>query len=152
MVEMEMVLMKVTLQQEQQDSWLWTPSSDEIYSVRTTYLHFLDPLVTELQPVFKLIWSKRIPSKVSALIWRVLLHRVQAKVNLRSWHIIQAEQNALCFFCRCVDKETNHLFFSFPLSYKVWSACYGWLSLSLSLPKRESLNILQSYFPSLNSS
>src|ERR1044072_8481930 len=114
------------------------------------YKLILPPQQREEDPVFKLIWSNLIPSKVAAFTWRAILDRVQTKENLHKMRIITDAQDTLCSFCNQALESSTHLLFSCPFTLAVWNLCYGWLGVQSALPNNCTAHLLQHSLPSLS--
>lgn len=89
-------------------------------------------------PMYKILWQG-----VVLFGWRVLWGRIQTKQNLDKRIIIPAELSLVCVFCLDKEESLEHLLFTCPFSYQVWSSFYKWLGVSTVLPENYWQHFLQ---------
>lgn len=92
-------------------------------------------------PIFQEIWKLNIPSKVTCLIWRVMLDRLPTKDNLRMRNIILEESDLLCPLCNYHRESAQHLFISCLLVSSIWYEYYGWTSSDFVIVVLKNLSI-----------
>nr|KYP33718.1 hypothetical protein KK1_045404 [Cajanus cajan] len=63
--------------------------------------------------MYRYLWSKLIPSKVSSFGWRVILDRIPTKQNLIKRKVLPSNV-ASCVWCGLCEETSSHLFFEFP--------------------------------------
>lgn len=90
----------VALKREDHDSWIWEAASDGVFSVKSAYEVLLGPTLVEASPVFKKLRKIVAPSKALSFIWRVMLDRIQTKINLKRRGILQQGPQCLCVLCQ----------------------------------------------------
>jgi hypothetical protein len=124
---------------EVRDKWVWDPNVVEGFSVKSCY-GALDTLLLPnriFSPLesFALnnIWKGVVPSKVSALVWQVLLDRIPTKENLVRRGILLNEA-AGCDLCDGVSETSKHLFLHCRFTAAVWYEVCRWLGLILVIP------------------
>jgi hypothetical protein len=106
---------------------------------RTLYVYLQRTLLAQsiLSPfdqfVFKNIWRSVVPSKVSALMWQLLLDRIPTRVNLCKRGIITLD-TTLCPLCGRDPETARHLFLHCPFAAAVWYALNRWLGVMVVLP------------------
>ncbi|XP_057425853.1 uncharacterized protein LOC130719213 [Lotus japonicus] len=122
------------------DSWKWVPDQFGIYSVKSAYMLLSGSVPVQGDNMFRLLWSLKAPSNAIALAWKVLINRIQTKVNLNRRGIVL---NSACPLCSTSDESTDHLFFSCPIVWKVWSKISAWFSVFSVLPADSSGHFLQ---------
>jgi hypothetical protein len=66
------------------------------------------------------------PTKFVIHGWRVLLNRIATKEHLYAKGIINSDC-ILCVFCLSDIESRNHVLFSCPFAYGVWTSIYRWL-------------------------
>jgi hypothetical protein len=121
------------------DSWLWREDKTAGFTVKSCYLllvsKFSEQRVLDhcAVTVFSRLWKGRVPSKVCAFSWQMLLNRIQTKVNLCRRGIIH-HQNINCVFCGAVEESTVHLFLHCEKSALVWYAIMKWLGFVIIIP------------------
>lgn len=125
------ILFSVALIKEREDEWVWTLDSSGHYTTKSVY-SFLEinaiPIIThqvDAPLAFKVLWKGKVPSKVLAFSWQILLDRIPTKVNLFSRQVLLSQQSLLCVFCGSDVETIDHLFMSVSLAYLVWTKVYG---------------------------
>jgi hypothetical protein len=83
--------------------------------------------------IHKNIWKGVVPSKVSALVWQVLLDRIPTKQNLVRRGILLNEA-AGCVLCDGATETSKHLFLHCRFTAAVWYEVYRWLGFILVIP------------------
>lgn len=78
------------------------------------------------------MWSTSAPSNPICLSWKVLLDRVQSKVNLVKRYV--SLPSAVCSLCATSLEFTDHLFFPCPFAWQVWARIVNWLGWSCVFP------------------
>lgn len=114
------------------DKWVWTKDGSGSYSVSSAYETIFQFEIAESGPVFQWLWKVWAPSNARALGWRVLLDRVQTRVNLVRRNI--PIQNSSCPWCEAADEATIHLFFHCNFAWQVWSLILNWLGILFVVP------------------
>ncbi|XP_057418180.1 uncharacterized protein LOC130712363 [Lotus japonicus] len=147
---LQQMLIPISLQQGTGDKWRWIHEADGVYTVSSAYAYLLDPIADMEELVFKNAWSGIAPSNVSAFVWRVLLDRVQTKVNLQRRNIISGEEAVRCVLCHAAEESTRHLFFSCNRVAPLWNSCYRWIGLVTVLPEDRLTHIMQHDIPFLS--
>lgn len=147
---LKQLLRPARLLQMGKDAWRWLPESEGKYTVSSAYKVLLGPIEGEDYVLFKQVWSGIAPSNVSALVWKVVIDRIQSKANLRRRNIIHTKDEAKCVLCNMEEETTDHLFFSCQKTGEVWNCCYNWLGISTVLPKDRKSHMLQHALLMLN--
>lgn len=119
----------------QPDRWAWVKENSGVFTVSSAY----DILRGEFEDlegkeVYTNLWATKAPSNLIALAWKVLLNRVQTKINLRRRNALPPSVPTTCVLCLQQEESSSHLFFSCPLSSKLWKQVYGWFGLCTVLP------------------
>lgn len=128
------------------DKWTWLPSSDGAYSVNSAYIFLQEPLLTEPDPVFDVIWRSLVPSKVKAHGWRCLLDRLPTSENLLKRRVLATAEQAVCKLCHGEIESSSHLLFSCTVAMDIWKEIYKWLGISTALPQTARSHLLQFQF------
>jgi hypothetical protein len=137
--EFLILLNHVTLSSEE-DTWEWRLENGGSFSVKSTYCLVSNLSVTgavvspEAAWVFKVIWKCPAPSKVSALLWKLLHDRMPTKVNLFRRRITQVQGDQVCSFCGNCAETSIHLLLYCDFALGVWRGIHDWLGLSLQFP------------------
>lgn len=65
-----------------------------------------------------------------ALAWRVLIDRVQTRIDLARKNVLLVNVALACGLCAIEEEySSQHLFFSCVVAWQVWMKLYGWLGL-----------------------
>ncbi|KAK6132484.1 hypothetical protein DH2020_033784 [Rehmannia glutinosa] len=111
------------------DRWVWHFTKNGKYSVKSAYHTIIAnpnsfPEATPLtssssgpDPVWKILWKLKVPSRVLHFAWRLLTDTLPSPQNLarRSLSVPQS-----CPLCLSTDSSLSHLFFLCSFSDKVW--------------------------------
>jgi hypothetical protein len=130
----------------EEDSWVWRPAIDDGFSVKSMYMYLESNLPLQVHRTdlelfaFRYIWKTGVPSKVSALVWQLLLNRIPTKDNLCYRGVVRQE-DALCSICDSATETSTHLFLHCSFAASVWYAINRWLGVIVILPP----SVLMSY-------
>jgi hypothetical protein len=114
-----------------EDFIAWGPTSHGRYTVRSGYYlqwrHQFGPSAPQLalpgssatNPVWKILWKIKVPSKVKIFIWRALHDIVPLKCILANRHV---GTSASCPICGVGPEDVLHLLFLFPPATQLWEA------------------------------
>lgn len=91
---------------------------------------------------FQKLWDVKAPSNVLALAWKVLLDRIQSKVNLSRRGILLNPSQMLCPFCDQFEETTMHLLFNCIHSWRVWQQVLLWLGIYTALPGEGKMHFM----------
>ena len=91
----------------------------------------------------KAIWKLKVPPKINFLLWRIFRNRLPSCYNLLSRNIRVDEGNYNCKFCLYTLETMEYLLVGCPVITEVWNACYGWINLSVMLPRSISDHFCQ---------
>jgi len=81
--ECSALLNNITLQENVLDTWRWQLDPIRGYSVKESYRYITDTDETLDRTLVDDVWLKQIPSKVSLLVWRLLLNRLLTRSLFR---------------------------------------------------------------------
>ncbi|MCI32404.1 hypothetical protein A2U01_0053617, partial [Trifolium medium] len=79
------------------DSWIWRPDPDGVFTVNSSYkllaeeLRVEEDLEEEIVKVFDHIWDSPAPSKVIAFSWQLLYDRIPTRRNLEARGLLGSE-------------------------------------------------------------
>ena len=132
------VLENVKIDPNSSDTWVWTADPENIFTVKSAYEELVVNGPTDESSAMKLVWLKLVPSKVNVLAWRIILDRVQTRDKLKNCNIISQRGNVRCVLCEDEEENKNHLFFSCPVAYNIWSLCYTWVGFESVFPLEAS--------------
>jgi hypothetical protein len=110
------------------------------YSVKSTYevvsnlLIIRNSVSPDLETAFKAIWKCYSPSKVSGLVWMVLLDRLPTRENLFRRHVTAADGDRRCVFCGDCLETATHIFLYCKVIILVWGQIFVWLGFHFELP------------------
>lgn len=108
-------------------SWEWLGDNTGNYSVKSAY-HLL---TSEQNPcsdsLYKNVWNKYVPSKVTAFSWRAVRNRLPTLDNLVSRGVLQGNTNSLCSGCHLAMETVSHLFFVCKLYSNMWIQLLHWV-------------------------
>lgn len=140
--ELMRIISTVQLVRGKQDSWCCIKEGSGLYTVSSANEELMNFDISEDDQVFNYLWASLGPSNAKALGWRVLLDRVQTKVNLLKRNM--PISNGTCPFCSRDDESTNYLFFSCLLTWRVWAAVarrLGWVIVFLAQQRNICSNL-----------
>ncbi|GAB4827557.1 hypothetical protein Ancab_040031 [Ancistrocladus abbreviatus] len=105
------------------DVWTWKAESSGCYTVKSAYS--LIRGFRTAQPVQSLsrVWTRLLPGKVSAFLWRALLDRIPSRANLYKRNI---DIKINCSRCQAVMEDTQHVLLDCPFAYNVWLLHAQW--------------------------
>lgn len=149
--ELQRVIADKPLFEGVMDSRIWTAEPGGAYSVRSAYKSLQKNEGLNKDPIFRLLWIPAAPSNICAFTWKVLLNRIPTRMNLLRRHIMPSSEVANCPVCLEAEESVDHLFILCPYAVKVWTLCYCWLGLQLTLPEICRKHLLQHEFPGFNS-
>ncbi|XP_057426093.1 uncharacterized protein LOC130719485 [Lotus japonicus] len=86
-------------------------------------------LVSEERLVFRRLWKAKAPSGLLALAWRVLIGKVQTKIDLARRNALPVNTSLSCGLCAVEEESCKHLFFTCGVSWKVWMEICFWLGV-----------------------
>ncbi|GKV32323.1 hypothetical protein SLEP1_g40939 [Rubroshorea leprosula] len=134
--------------QEQKDRWEWKHDKDGVYAVKTAYNVLSSNNGHGKAWIYKRIWSRLVPTKVSAFAWQAIQDRIPTKINLFRRGIITDPNQVLCGLCGESSEDSNHLFIHCRNTCPVWQKCLQWWGISSVMPNtcHESFEQHHSYF------
>ncbi|GKV00746.1 hypothetical protein SLEP1_g13385 [Rubroshorea leprosula] len=134
--------------QDQNDRWEWKHDKEGVYVVKTTYNLLSSNNGRDKAWIHKRIWSRLIPTKVSAFTWQALQDRLPTKINLFRRGIITDPNQVLCGLCGESTKDSNHLFIHCRVTCSVWHKCLQWWRIATVTPNtcQETFEQHQSFF------
>lgn len=99
----------------QRDAWVWTKDSSGSYTVSSAYDGIQEDFTDDGNGVFCKLWAvKAPPSNQLAFAWRVLIDRVQTKVDLSRRNALPASVSTLCAICSISNESRSfaHSYFA----------------------------------------
>jgi ribonuclease HI len=108
------------------DRFYWPGTSHGLYTVRSGYQALLhnekqqlpgSSTTDALQPIWKAVWSLRIPKKCQLFVWRASREALPTRVNLCKRHI---PIDPKCENCRKCPEDVLHAVWSCPVLTPVW--------------------------------
>ncbi|XP_058726151.1 uncharacterized protein LOC131597472 [Vicia villosa] len=129
--ELEEILFEVNLSSDFQDVIKWWPEKDGIFSVKSCYDRYHDPLAqsmvmqVDILQMLKSIWKAATLSKIQVFGWRVIMNRLPTKDQLLHRGVIQAS-NSVCVLCSNREESILHLFLQCRVSKKIWGDIGLW--------------------------
>lgn len=127
------------------DRWKWLADSLGKFSVKSAYDVIQGSVVnsSDGENLFKHLWNVPVPSNQLAFAWRVLLDRVQTRDHLWKRQVLQNVDDTVCPLCNDGVENSDHLFFTCMLSWRVWMWIFNWLGITTVLPEKSQANFLQ---------
>ena len=122
------------------ERWRWSLEEDNSFLVKSMYLKLEGREIPEVghpegeRRVFHQIWKTGPPSKVIAFLWKALLDRISARVNLEKQNCLPIDIGSNCVWCGEVVGNTLHLFLHCDLARNVWLNLMLWLNLNFVMP------------------
>lgn len=85
--EFECFINRFPLKENEEDTWRWTCSTNGAYQIKKAYEMMSNPDTdqrgcTVETKQLRRIWNKLIPTKASAMAWRLILNRLPTRSNL----------------------------------------------------------------------
>jgi ribonuclease HI len=108
------------------DKFFWPGTTNGCYSVKSGYqalIHLENQQLpgsstnNVLHPIWKAVWSLRIPKKCQHFAWRASRDALPTRVNLRKRHI---PIDPMCENCRTSPEDVLHAVWNCPLIQPVW--------------------------------
>ncbi|GKV00581.1 hypothetical protein SLEP1_g13249 [Rubroshorea leprosula] len=134
---------KRKLVQGQEDRWIWKKDPRGKYSVSSAYNLLNTTPIPNLPGDYNLIWNGRVPLKVAAFAWKVMQNRIPTKDNLQKRGVLGSEEDQSCVLCGKEAESVNHLLFSCPIAWKVWSSCYQWWGINVVAQEKGWNHLIQ---------
>lgn len=103
----------------------------------------VDPNRPFVDAFFKKFWNPKIPLKILAFEWQVILDRAPTRMNLWKRKIIEDIVEAKCVLCNRGLESIDHLIFSCNKTVKLWNLVYNWAGLVVVLPANGKLHFMQ---------
>jgi len=133
---------RIQIQPHRGDSWVWKADPNGQYSTQSAYNILMGESTDEnLDGVFDALWKLKIPTKSSFFAWRLIRDRLPTKVNLRRRHV--QVNDLLCPFCKNMEEDAGHLFFSCNKIAPLWWESLSWVNISGAFPQDPRHHFLQ---------
>jgi hypothetical protein len=138
-IQLHQILATVVLN-EDADSWVWTASEEDSFTVKTAYSSLATDLVNtdmfdaDEKHVFEHIWCSPAPSKVVVFSWQLLHYRLPTRSNLAHRNCLPLDVSQACVMCNGFIETVNHLFLHCNVSFSVWYAVFNWLGVVTVMP------------------
>ncbi|GAU43110.1 hypothetical protein TSUD_373050 [Trifolium subterraneum] len=122
------------------DSWIWRPDPDGVFSVKSAYnllieeLRSGEELEEEAALIFEQIWESPAPSKVIAFSWQLLYDRIPTRRNLEVRGLLGLDSPWECVGCVGSVETTTHLFLHCPSALMVWYEVFRWIGVIIVTP------------------
>ncbi|KAK9070187.1 hypothetical protein SSX86_010587 [Deinandra increscens subsp. villosa] len=113
------------LMEQNGSSWVWNRGLGEGFSAKQVRVLLEDREVR--QPVFLLKWSRLVPLKVNAFVWRAQRGRIGTLDNLKK-RGVQVESE-VCKLCRESNESVTHLFTGCMFAAILWQWVMSWFNL-----------------------
>lgn len=84
--------------------------------------------------VFGYLWRCRVPSKVLAFAWTLLLDCIPTTVKLGIRGVLNADASKTCVFCGRLEETALHLFLSCEVVTRLWQKVMQWLQFNFITP------------------
>lgn len=111
------------------DSWAWLRDGSGSYSVKSAYVLLQGDVQEDDGWVFRKLWKSKAPSGSKALVWRVLLGKVQTRTELAKRNALPPNSATTCGLCQLEEETVAHLFCSCGVAWKVWVRICKWLGV-----------------------
>ena len=127
--EVAMILSMPICPQRQQERLVWMGTRNGAFSVKSAY-HMAKESIDRLggesstgdqhSPLWKAIWSVKVPRVVSHFLWKACNGILPTKVNLHKRGI---SDDPMCPICLREEESVGHILWSCPSFRDVWSEC-----------------------------
>jgi len=123
-----------------EDVWRWNLDDMGMFSVKSAYDKLEGLALSEVRwrvedkRVFQDLWKTPALSKVSALVWRVLLNRIPTKDNLALRNVLPPEESTMCVMCASAEESSLHLLLHCYVASSVWLRLMSWLDAYFITP------------------
>lgn len=138
-VEVQCVLSSITLSTSP-DSYEWEVDGQQWPKYRTGEIYKLLKEHRAKVTWHKVVWSKSGIPKHNFQAWLAVLNRLPTKDRLLSWNL---PVSPLCLLCNNQQETRDHLFFSCPFSYSIWSHLAGRCQITPSDDWQETLSSME---------
>nr|GEY90329.1 RNA-directed DNA polymerase, eukaryota, reverse transcriptase zinc-binding domain protein [Tanacetum cinerariifolium] len=109
------------------DPWIWSVDASNGYTVASART-LIDSSILDVAPNATR-WNRRIPNKVNVFIWKLMLNKLPARVNLDRRDIDVG--SILCPICMEDVETANHIFLSCNMAKDLWSLFAKWWEIDI---------------------
>lgn len=120
---------------DETDRWTWVREGSGVFSVSSAYDYLRGDGAASESEIFSKLWAIQAPSNHVALAWKILINRIQTKVNLQRRNALHPSVSNHCVLCAQHEETSSHLFFSCPVVWRIWMQVYSWLGFYTVLPE-----------------
>ncbi|XP_019178992.1 PREDICTED: uncharacterized protein LOC109174182 [Ipomoea nil] len=99
------------------DSWGWGPDQRGVFTVKSAYGMINGIPDRDTDKTWKLIWTMRVPARVSMFMWLVRHKRILTNCERARRHLTI---NTCCFRCAGQAEDLHHLFRGCVASRQIW--------------------------------
>lgn len=109
------------------DSFIWLPSKEGSFSVKSITMELAKSfsLLKSTVSNLKKIWSGVVPPRIEVFTWLAILGKINSKEKLMRLNIIPPDE-AECVLCNSQIENPDHLLLQCPFSWAIWN---WWLSI-----------------------
>ncbi|XP_057447160.1 uncharacterized protein LOC130738983 [Lotus japonicus] len=83
----------------QTDRWTWVREGSGVFSVSSAYDYLRGDGAASESEIFSKLWAIQAPSNHVALAWKILINRIQTKVNLQRRNALHPSVSNHCVLC-----------------------------------------------------
>ena len=130
-IDVEHILQIPIFHHETEDFVAWHLTKTGTFSVRSAYYRQLEDSYIDHNvnpswisasvnhPVWRKLWSLKLPSKVKIFLWRCLHNAVPCRCVLANRHIVNSSQ---CPVCRIQSEDVAHALLKCGRDTEIWTA------------------------------
>jgi hypothetical protein len=134
-------ILKIPISHNLSSSFLWTPSSNGLFSSSSAYRLISSPRISSNPSSlesrsWKDLWKLKLNARLTQFLWKLAWNILRSKSKLKTiFHIPHSE--SLCPLCNTEEDSLHHLFFSCIFARVAWRSFFSpldssaWSSLSL---------------------
>lgn len=123
------------LNENEDDKWRWTYSSNGAYSTSEAYKQIRNAELQETnfleKKAFKDFRKNYAPQRIKAIVWKAMKDRLPTRVELHKRVIPLANSNLDCPLCAEHEETIGHILFSCKVSWSLWVLVYKWIGLEV---------------------
>jgi hypothetical protein len=135
-------ILKIPISLHLDTPFLWTPSSNGLFSTSSAYRLISSPRINSVSSPFessiwKSLWKLKLNARLLLFLWKIAWNLLPTKTSLKAlFHI--PTSGSLCPLCNSEEESLSHLFFNYVFAKVAWRSSFwpldssAWYSFSPS--------------------
>jgi hypothetical protein len=135
-------ILKIPISLHLDTPFLWTPSSNGLFSTSSVYRLISSPRINSISSPFessiwKSLWKLKLNARLLLFLWKIAWNLLPTKTRLKALFHIPA-LDSLCPLCSSEEESLSHLFFNCIFARVAWRSSFwpldssAWSSFSPS--------------------